>query len=125
MGPLVTPDPRPAGARLAAFVGASAVGLGAFGAHGLKQRVDDSTLLAIWETAARYHLIHAVVILVWVWTGGPRLPVRFWSAGILIFSGTLYLLVLTNLRWLGAITPLGGLLLIAGWVATAWRRRTT
>ncbi len=109
--------------KLAAGAGATGVGLGAFGAHGLQDVVSDPHLLEVWETAARYHLLHAVALLALashptrsVW--GPRL----FAFGIAIFSGSLYLLALTDIRWLGAVTPLGGVLLIAGWVAVGLGR---
>lgn len=102
---------------LPAVMGALAVGLGAFGAHGLKQHVTDPHLLDVWETAARYHLIHAVAVLALSLHGRGRLSVRLWTAGVVVFSGSLYLMTLTGARWLGAITPIGGVLLILGWLA--------
>lgn len=107
-----------------ALLGGAAVALGAFGAHGLKTRVP-ADLLAVFDTAARYHLIHALAIVAVAWASErfPGAPVTaagwLFLAGILLFSGSLYLLVLTGARGLGAITPLGGLALIAGWVALA------
>lgn len=115
------------GARwFAAGAVAAAVGviLGAFGAHGLKDRVAPD-LLAIYETGARYHLVHALGLLAAGWAAdrwpGPWAPAAGWLfvAGILMFSGSLYLLAVTGIRWLGAITPLGGLAFIAGWLALA------
>jgi uncharacterized membrane protein YgdD (TMEM256/DUF423 family) len=107
-----------------ALLGGAAVALGAFGAHGLKTRAP-ADLLAVFETAARYHLIHALAIVVVAWASerfpGPAAGAAGWLflAGILIFSGSLYLIVLTGARVLGAVTPLGGLALIAGWIALA------
>ena len=114
---------------LTAFVG---VALGAFGSHALQRRVDQDRLPS-WETAVRYHMYHALAItitgLVIGWRGlaAPSLlglvPWLF-AAGTLLFSGSLYLLVLTGKRWLGAVTPLGGLLLLGGWLglaAAAWQ----
>jgi uncharacterized membrane protein YgdD (TMEM256/DUF423 family) len=105
---------------------ALAVALGAFGAHGLKSRVGED-LLAIWETATRYHAWHALGLMLM----GVMMQVQDASkapasvylllAGILVFSGSLYLLVLTDTRWLGAITPIGGLAFIAGWLLLAIR----
>jgi uncharacterized membrane protein YgdD (TMEM256/DUF423 family) len=99
------------------WAGASAVMLGAFGAHALDGRVDDPHLLEVWDTGARYHLIHAAALAaiadrehVSPWVG------RLWLAGIGLFSGSLYLMTLTGARWLGAITPLGGLAFISGWI---------
>ena len=107
-----------------ALLGAAAVALGAFGAHGLKARVPAEDV-AIFETAARYHLIHALAILAAAWAvdrfpGAPS-QVAGWLFvfGIVLFSGSLYVLVLSGVRRLGMITPLGGLLLIAGWTALA------
>lgn len=100
--------------------GALAVAFGAFGAHGLKARVAPE-LLDIWHTAAHYHLLHAVVLL--VLTASPHPPgLGGWLilAGTIIFSGSLYALVLTDTRWLGAITPIGGVCLILGWLAIAY-----
>ena len=106
--------------RAAAVFGFLGVALGAFGAHGLHEILTRNERLGNWETAVQYHLIHAVVLL--AITRGRETPVRAWwlfAAGILIFSGTLYLLALTNVRWLGAITPVGGLALLGGWLALA------
>jgi len=107
-----------------AIAAALGVALGAFGAHGLKARVTPD-LLAIYETGVRYHLVHALGLLAVGWAAdrwpGPWASVAGWLflAGILVFSGSLYLLTLTGLRWLGAITPLGGLAFIAGWLSLA------
>jgi uncharacterized membrane protein YgdD (TMEM256/DUF423 family) len=107
-----------------ALLGATAVALGAFGAHGLKARVT-ADLLVVFETAARYHLVHALAIVAVAWAAdrfpGSCAAAAGWLfvAGILLFSGSLYLMVLTGARALGAITPLGGLALIAGWIALA------
>ena len=106
--------------RLAALAGFLAVALGAFGAHGLKAVLETNGTLAAWQTAVLYHLVHAVVLLVLAQRAVvARLPFMLFAVGMLIFSGTLYMLALTNLRWLGAITPLGGLCLLAGWLALA------
>ncbi len=109
--------------RLAAVLGATGVALGAFGAHGLKQVIADPHLLEVWDTGARYHLVHAVAVL--AACAHPARPVwaaRLWTLGIVVFSGSLYVMALTDLRWLGAITPLGGVALIAGWVAVGLGR---
>ena len=104
---------------IAGIAGASAVALGAFGAHGLEGRVEPE-LIEIWETGARYHLAHAVVLLVLATVPERgRYAVPLFCAGLLLFSGSLYLMTLTGVRMLGAITPLGGLCLIAGWIAVA------
>ncbi len=113
-----------------AIVGAVGVAAGAFGAHGLKS-IAPPDLVAIFETGARYHQIHALAILAAAWAldrwPGPWPGVAGWCfvVGIVVFSGSLYLLALTGQRWLGAITPIGGVALILGWIAlavSAWRR---
>jgi len=110
--------------RLAALAGFLAVALGAFGAHGLKAVLEKNGTLAVWQTAALYHLVHAVVLLVVAQRAAvARVPFALFGAGIVIFSGSLYTLAVTNVKWLGAITPLGGLCLLAGWLALAWKPR--
>ena len=104
--------------RIAAFFGATGVALGAFGAHGLKSILAANESIEVWRTASYYHLLFAVVLL---WLAGlhPKYNKSFiiFTLGILIFSGSLYALALTNVKILGAITPLGGLMLILGWGA--------
>lgn len=108
--------------RIAAAFGLLAVGLGAFGAHGLKPVLAANDTAAIWETAALYHLVHSVAAL---WASERRKMVAWtWMAGIVIFSGTLYLLAVSNLRWLGAITPVGGTLLIIGWAMIVFGKKS-
>ncbi|MEZ5397887.1 MAG: DUF423 domain-containing protein [Bryobacterales bacterium] len=98
-------------------MGALAVLLGAFGAHGLRARVTDPHLLEVWNTAARYHLVHALALCaVAVHPRRPPVAGGLFVLGTLLFSGSLYTMVLTDARWLGAITPLGGLSFIAGWL---------
>ena len=110
--------------RLAALAGFFAVVFGAFGAHGLKAVLAQNGTLAVWQTAALYHLVHAVVLLVLAQRAVvARGPFALFGAGIVIFSGSLYALAVTNVQWLGAITPLGGLCLLAGWLALAWQPR--
>ena len=106
---------------MAAAMGSSAILLGAFGAHGLRDKVSPEHI-ANWQTAATYHLAHALAILALALfanaTGrSVSLPAALWSVGIVFFSGSIYLLVLTGQKWLGPITPVGGLLLAAGWLA--------
>lgn len=97
--------------------GALAVALGAFGAHGLEDFLVRTDRLDTWETAVFYHLVHAVLLVLLLRTKGwDALTWRLIAGGTLVFSGTLYLLCLTGLTWLGAVTPLGGLLLLAGWI---------
>ena len=103
---------------------ALAVAIGAFGAHGLKSKVSNEDLI-IFETGVRYHIYHsiALIILGLVIYTIPNLKLSMigylFTSGILLFSGSLYLLVLTNLRWFGAITPIGGLCFIFGWILLA------
>jgi uncharacterized membrane protein YgdD (TMEM256/DUF423 family) len=104
---------------LAAASGCSAVLLGAFGAHGLKGI--DPSLLATWNTAAHYHLIHSLALLYVSRLGGAAssLTYNLFACGITLFSGSLYLLVLTRIKPLGAVTPIGGLLLAGAWASLA------
>lgn len=98
-----------------------AVALGAFGAHGLRHRLSPD-MLEIFETGVRYHFYHALGLfaVAWVADKSPSglATAAGWAltAGIVIFSGTLYLLSVTGVRWLGAITPIGGVSFLAGWV---------
>jgi uncharacterized membrane protein YgdD (TMEM256/DUF423 family) len=104
--------------RLAAILCFLAVGLGAFGAHALKAALQESGMLDVWNKAVLYHLVHAVALIALALHGaGNRTAYYLIVAGILFFSGSLYLMALTNVRWLGAITPIGGLCFLAGW---AW-----
>ncbi|MGV6859115.1 MAG: DUF423 domain-containing protein [bacterium] len=114
-----------------ALSAAIAVALGAFGAHGLKSLLTPE-MLAIWKTAAQYHLIHSLgLVLIGVLVANPSTSGKGTSlagylilVGILIFCGSLYALTLTDIRLLGAITPLGGLAFISGWLMLAvsqWR----
>ncbi len=98
--------------RVGAALAATAVGLGAFGAHALGAHPRIET----WHTASHYHLLHAIALCV---PGLPGWPRRLLLAGTLVFAGSLYLLVLSDQRWLGAITPIGGVVLIVGWVLAA------
>jgi uncharacterized membrane protein YgdD (TMEM256/DUF423 family) len=103
--------------RLAAMLGFLAVALGAFGAHGLKNILTENHTAATWETAVFYHFIHAVMLFVLAQRKPvPSGPWLSFFAGIVIFSGSLYLLAVTNVKWLGAITPLGGVSFLAGWL---------
>ena len=102
--------------RIAAIAGFLAVTLGAFGAHGLKEILAQNGTTVIWEKAAFYHFIHAVMLFV-IAGRKPFVAEAWWCflAGIVIFSGSLYLLAVTNMKWLGAITPIVGLCFLAGW----------
>lgn len=105
-----------------------AVALGAFGAHGLRDRVAEE-LISVFETGARYHMYHALALLITarvaaISTGrAARMAGSLFLAGILLFSGSLYLLAVTGVRWLGAVTPLGGVAFLGGWVALAFAVR--
>ena len=104
--------------RIAAALCFLAVALGAFGAHSLKSTLELRGMLDVWNKAVLYHFIHAIALLVLALYGTVNRGA--WClllVGIFLFSGSLYLLALTNLRWLGAITPFGGLCFLAGW---AW-----
>ncbi len=109
---------------IGAVFGATGVMAGAFGAHALRARLDPADL-AIFETAARYQLYHAVALVgVSIWLEQAVRPPFEWAArlfaiGVVIFSGSLYALVLSGQRWLGAVTPFGGVALITGWLALA------
>ena len=112
-------------ATLASLSGFLAVAFGAFGAHGLKARVTPERL-DVWNTAAHYHLLHSVALLalcgILIAHPSPLLTRAAWAfvVGIIVFSGSLYTLVLTDIPILGAITPLGGLSLMAGWASCGW-----
>lgn len=107
---------------ISAFI---AVAAGAFGAHGLKNRLSPE-MLTVFETGVRYQMYHAFALIVAAWAQArwPGTLVTtsgwFFIAGTALFSGSLYLLSLTGQRWLGAITPLGGLAFLAGWLCLAW-----
>jgi uncharacterized membrane protein YgdD (TMEM256/DUF423 family) len=108
-----------------ALSGALAVAAGAFATHALRGALSVDAL-ANWETGARYQMYHALALLLVAWLAGqrPGRPTRIagWAfiAGTILFSGSLYLLSLTGLRWLGALAPFGGAALIGGWLALAW-----
>ena len=104
--------------RMAAALCFLAVGLGAFGAHWLKPTLEARGFVDVWNKAVFYHFIHAIALLVLALYGTiNRGACLLLLAGILLFSGSLYMLALTNLRWLGPVTPVGGLCFLAGW---AW-----
>jgi uncharacterized membrane protein YgdD (TMEM256/DUF423 family) len=104
--------------RIAAAFCFVAVALGAFGAHALKASLQASGMLDAWNKAVLYHLVHAIALVALALYGGAnRASYLLFAAGILLFSGSLYSMALTNVRWLGAVTPLGGLCFLAGW---AW-----
>jgi uncharacterized membrane protein YgdD (TMEM256/DUF423 family) len=109
---------------IAALLGAAAVLLGAFGAHALRGALDEHAM-AIWQTAVTYQLWHglaSIAVAVLARDGATRslrISAGAFVAGIVLFSGSLYALVLGAPRWLGAVTPLGGLAFVVGWIALA------
>jgi len=104
--------------RIAAALCFLAVALGAFGAHALRSTLETRGMLDAWNKAVLYHFVHAIALLVLALYGTVNRG-AWWLllAGIFLFSGSLYLMALTNLRWFGAVTPIGGLCFLAGW---AW-----
>jgi len=112
----------------AGIAGLTGVGLGAFGAHALRAQLTELGTVHTWETAVHYHLVHALALLAagaWLraeqsdaarW---PRRAAWCWTAGIVLFSGSLYGLALGGPRWLGPVTPLGGVALLIGWICVA------
>ncbi len=106
----------------AGILGAIAIARGAFGAHGLTDRLAlISEASGWWQTATFYLLTHAVAI--GAIAGRSIWPASLWAIGSVIFAGTLYAMALGAPRWFGAITPIGGSFLIAGWVVLAWTAR--
>jgi len=117
---------------IGSILGGLAVATGAFGAHGLKNIVSPE-LLDTWDKAVRYQMYHALALLALAWavTHWPAqikvltLGGWFLLAGVVLFSGSLYILVLSGIKWLGAITPFGGVAMVAGWVClllAAWKK---
>lgn len=110
---------------LGAGYGFIAVALGAFGAHALKQKLP-ADMLAVWRTAVEYQFYHALALLLLgmlarQWPAAPFNAAGFcFAAGVVLFSGSLYALALSGVRVLGAITPFGGMLFLAGWALLAW-----
>ena len=103
--------------RVAAAFCFLAVAFGAFGAHALKATLETNGTRDIWNTAVLYHLTHAIVLVVLaLHPASLRLASGLLTAGIVIFSGSLYILAITNVKWLGAITPIGGFCFLAGWL---------
>lgn len=107
-----------------ALLAALGVAAGAFGAHGLSTRIDEAHLRVL-ETGVRYQLLHAIALVAIGLSGANptlvRLPASLLAAGVLLFSGSLYALALGGPVWLGPVTPLGGLLLILGWLTMSYR----
>ena len=118
--------------RIAALTGFLGILLGALGAHGhVHDVISTNGYLAQWQTAAQYHQIHAVVLLLLAFcadgeSAAPRFRGAFaaFVAGVLLFSGSLYVLAYSEIKWLGAVTPLGGLGLMLGWLLLAFAARS-
>lgn len=116
---------------LGSFFAGSAVAAGAFGAHFLKD-ILDASMLAMFDTATRYQMYHALGLCIVAWAV-DRYPEKrleptgwFFVLGILLFSGSLYGLSLTGIRWFGAVTPVGGVAFLVGWILLGyrgWRRK--
>jgi uncharacterized membrane protein YgdD (TMEM256/DUF423 family) len=117
---------------LASLLGGLGVALGAFGAHAMRGRIAEN-LLANFETGVRYHFYHALALVAvavaiqrWPNSNLPVIAGWLFVVGVVIFSGSLYVMAFTGLRWLGAITPIGGVALIAGWLClllVAWSNK--
>lgn len=108
--------------RIAAIFGFLAVALGAFGAHALKAMLEAHGKAEAWHTGALYHLVHAVVLFALAQRATvARVPFTLFAVGIILFSGSLYALASTNVRFFAFITPIGGLCLLAGWLALVIR----
>jgi uncharacterized membrane protein YgdD (TMEM256/DUF423 family) len=110
--------------KVASALGFLGVALGAFGAHGLRQRVSPE-MLAVYQTGVLYHLIHALALLALALYARATataigVPATLFALGVLLFSGSLYLLALTGATKLGIVTPFGGLCFLAGWVAVVF-----
>ena len=108
-----------------AVSGFLAVALGAFGAHGLRQRLSPE-MLAVFETGVRYQVYHALALFAVAWAASRWASLQAtWAGwlfivGTVVFSGSLYVLATSGTRWLGAVTPVGGICLLAGWFSLAW-----
>ncbi len=114
---------------IAALLGLTGVALGAFGAHGLAAVLEANGRATTFDTATQYHLIHALALLAAAWLDEQLLS--HWARragclfilGVILFSGSLYLLAIFNLRFMGAVAPIGGLALMAGWACLGWMAR--
>jgi len=118
--PFIMESPK---VRIAAAVVLLGVGLGAFGAHALKETLEATDRVDAWHTAVNYQLFHGIALFALALSGRSQ-PVAWWSwlAGAALFSGSIYgLCLLENAKWLGPVTPLGGLLMMIGWLALVIR----
>ncbi len=104
--------------RIAALVGFTAVLSGAFGAHALRGTLERLGTVQAWQTGALYHLVNALVLLVLSsWNRIPRVSYWLFLVSTICFSGSLYLFALTSARWIALVTPLGGLVMLIGWLS--------
>ncbi|MEZ5274935.1 MAG: DUF423 domain-containing protein [Opitutaceae bacterium] len=117
---------------IGAILGFLGVLAGAFGAHALKPGLIERGMLEVWQTAVLFHLLHAIALCALGWTVSPSrrtsragLIATSWTLGILLFSGSLYLLALGGPRLLGPVTPIGGLFLLSGWALAVFLRPAT
>ena len=122
--PLMTSAPRWI-ALIAGLFGFTGVALGAFGAHALKETLILHSSATTWQTAVLYHLVHSVALLAvgrGAFAGSTAIVwvARLWAAGIVLFSGSLYWLSLGGPKFLGPLTPVGGLAFLLGWALVAW-----
>jgi len=113
--------------KAAAALGLLAVALGAFGAHALRDMLADNASADIWRTAVLYHFIHAVMAYVIALRTQVINRIAWWSfcTGIVLFSGSLYVMSVTQWKWLGPITPLGGVAFMVGWGRLLWSQRSS
>ena len=111
--------------RIAAIVLFAGISLGAFGAHGLESQLEKTGRADNWETAVLYHLVHGLAMFVIAISGKRTIGFFWFLAGILIFSGSLYALALTDVSKLGAITPIGGISMLTGWALWIFHRPGT
>lgn len=110
--------------RAAAALGFLGVALGALGAHALKPALNSFGTEATWETGVLYQLVHALALLALsAMDRASRVLAILWIGGVVLFSGSIYILSLSDWKWLGPVTPIGGLMLLAGWVMLAVRGR--
>lgn len=111
-----------------AILGALAVAIGAFGAHGLERILEENGRVETFETAVKYHFYHAIALILAgvlsyvrpAYLRGMSFSAINFIIGIIIFSGSLYILSITNITWMGAITPIGGIAFILGWIGMFW-----
>ncbi|MEM9158537.1 MAG: DUF423 domain-containing protein [Verrucomicrobiota bacterium] len=114
--------------KIVGILGVLGIGLGAFGAHGLKETLEEAGMTTVWENAVLYHLIHMAALFALSFSDSTlkqkvySIVAWAWIVGILLFSGSLYAMSLTQLKFLGPITPLGGLSFMVGWVTLVFAK---